>query len=65
MGKDDKQLVLEHLKLQDEFREYVKKHGFDPNEYYSPTPGSFYEKYKKRWTELTREMTPVMHSEDY
>lgn len=54
---DQKQLVQEHLKLQNEFREYVRQNGFNYGEYAAPPPGSFYESYRKRWTELTRKIT--------
>lgn len=58
---DQKQLVEEHLKLQNEFRDYVRQHGFNYGEYTAPPPGSFYESYRKRWTELTRKITTPLH----
>lgn len=59
---DQKRLVEEHLKLQNEFRAYVRQHGFNYGEYAAPPPGSFYESYRKRWTELTRKITTPLHA---
>ena len=61
MGSKEKQAVLEHIKLQNEFRDYVAKNGFDYGEYCAPAPGSFYEKYKQRWIELTHAIAPSLH----
>lgn len=63
MSADQKQLVQEHIKLQNEFMEYIKKNGFDYAEYCAPTPGSFYDTYRKRWLELTHAITPALHPE--
>lgn len=58
---DQKQLVLEHIKLQNEFREYVAKNGFDYGQYSAPKPGSFYDTYRKRWLDLTHQITKPLH----
>lgn len=60
----DPTAIQEHLKLQQEFKDYVSRHGFDYAEYCAPPPGSFYESYRKRWTQLTRLITPALHPED-
>lgn len=59
---DQKQLVLDHIKLQNEFRDYIAKNGFDYGEYSAPKPGSFYDTYRKRWIELTHAMTKPLHT---
>lgn len=61
---DQNALIQEHLRLQQQFMDYVREHGFDYAEYCSPTPGSFYETYRKRWTEITRAITPALHPEE-
>jgi hypothetical protein len=53
-------LVEEHLKLQQEFHDYVKKNGFKAAEFYNPPAGSFFERYRKRWSEITEEICPVL-----
>jgi len=58
-------LVQEHIKLQNELRDYIAKNGFDYAEYSAAPEGSFYAKYRKRWKEITRSIAPVMHDEDY
>lgn len=58
---DQKQLVQEHLKLQNELRDYIAKNGFNYGEYSAPKPGSFYESYRKRWLELTHAITKPLH----
>lgn len=57
------ELVREHLRLQQELMEHIRKHGFDYAEYCAPTPGGFYDLYRKRWTEITRAITPALHPE--
>ncbi len=59
MTPEDKALIEEHIKLQREFREYIKEHGFDYAEYCAPAPGSFYERYRQRWLDLTHKLTPA------
>ena len=58
---DQKQLVQEHLTLQNELRDYIAKHGFNYGEYSAPKPGSFYESYRKRWLDLTHAITKPLH----
>lgn len=64
MSADQRQLVQEHIKLQNEFMEYIRQNGFDYAEYSSPTPGSYYDRYRKRWLEITHAITPALHPED-
>lgn len=63
MSGNDKTMVLEHIKLQREFHDYVEKNGFSFKEYYAPTPGSFYDNYRRRWRELTHAITPATRNE--
>ncbi len=63
MSTDMDKLVQEHIKLQNEFMEYIRKNGFDFTEYSAPTPGSFYDTYRKRWLELTHAITTPLHPE--
>lgn len=51
------QMVKEHLELQKEFMDYVGKNGFDSAAFYSPQPGSFFERYRKRWEEISLAIT--------
>ncbi|MCG6872705.1 MAG: hypothetical protein LJE84_10465 [Gammaproteobacteria bacterium] len=57
-------LVREHLELQREFNQYVREHGFKVGEYHAPPPGSFLERYRKRWLEITHLLTPALHNPD-
>lgn len=57
MSADQSQWIKEHLELQREFKEYVDKNGFDYAAYCGPAPGSFYERYRKRWAEVTNKLT--------
>jgi hypothetical protein len=61
MAKGDKKYVDEHLKLQQEFLDYIEKNGFDYTEYCSPTPGGFYDKYKQRWEKISAHIAPELH----
>lgn len=61
---DQTQLVQEHIKLQNDMREYVRQHGFNYGEYIAPKPGSFFESYRRRWSELTRSITTPLHRAD-
>lgn len=64
MGERTDELVQEHLRLQAQLMEHIREHGFDYDEYCSPSPGSFYALYRKRWTEITRAITPALHPEE-
>jgi hypothetical protein len=64
-SEDTDALVKEHIALQNELREYIAKNGFDYAEYSAAPEGSYYAKYRKRWTEITRSIAPAMHEEDY
>lgn len=60
MSTDERELVQAHLELQREFMAYIAKNGFDYGEYSAPTPGSFYEAYRKRWEEITQKLAPEL-----
>ena len=60
MNSEDDKIIAEHLKLQREFREYIDKNGFDYGEYCSAPPGSFYEKYRKRFKEISEVVAPEL-----
>ncbi|MCX7898180.1 MAG: hypothetical protein N2441_09950 [Rhodocyclaceae bacterium] len=53
---DHAQVIQEKLKLDQEFRAYVAEHGFDYAQYCAPTPGSWYESYRKRVKALEDQM---------
>jgi hypothetical protein len=57
---DEQTAVAEHIKLQNEFLDYVKKNGFSFADYCAPKPGSFYEKYRKRWDEIGKVIAPEL-----
>lgn len=53
---DHAQVIQEKLKLDQEFREYTAKHGFDYAQYCAPSPGSWYESYRQRVKALEDQM---------
>lgn len=52
MSSKHEQLIHEHVKLQREFMDYVHKNGFDYGAYSAPSPGSYYDTYRKREKEF-------------
>lgn len=44
----DAQLIQEKLKLDQEFADYTRQHGFDYAQYCAPPAGSWYESYRNR-----------------
>lgn len=57
---DQSQLIQEKLKLDAELQAYIKEHGFDYNEYCAPSPGSWYESYRKRVKEIEDQLLPKL-----
>ena len=58
--KNWQELVKERAELQREYREYIAKNGFDYKEFVNPSPGGFYEKYKKRTKEIDDVLAPEL-----
>lgn len=52
MSSTHEDLIQEHIKLQREFMDYIHKNGFDYGAYSAPTPGSYYDTYRKREREI-------------
>ncbi|MCS6787244.1 MAG: hypothetical protein NZ524_09475 [Thiobacillaceae bacterium] len=55
------EIIRQKLALDEEFRQYVKQHGFDAAEYFAPTPGSWYESYLNRRKELEAQLLKSVH----
>ncbi len=56
----DDRVIQEKLALDREFQDYVKAHGFDYAQYCAPSPGSWYESYRKRVKAVEDQMlTPL------
>jgi hypothetical protein len=60
MSQDKKALIEERIKLQNEYRDYLAKNGFDYEEYLTAPPGSFYERYRKRLAEIDAVLSPEL-----
>lgn len=61
MSQDKKALIEERINLQNEYRDYLAKNGFNYEEYLTPPPGSFYERYKRRTAEIDAVLAPELH----
>jgi len=60
MSENRDALAKERLQLQNEYREYNARNGFDYRAYLNPPPGHFYQRYKQRIAEIDAVLAPEL-----
>lgn len=60
MSQDRDALIRERIELQNAYRDYVARNGFDYSEYVSPPPDSFFDRYRRRVAEINAVIAPAL-----
>jgi hypothetical protein len=57
------ELIKEMLEMQKKFADYEHKNGVDPQEYFTPEPGSELDGYRQKYMEMAMKVVDMAHKE--
>ncbi len=57
------ELIKEMLEMQKKFSSYEHANGVDPQEYFTPEPGSELDGYRQKYQELANKVVDMAHEE--
>ena len=57
------ELIKEMLEMQRKFTSYEQANGVDPEEYFTPEPGSELDGYRAKYQELANKVVDMAHKE--
>ena len=57
------ELIKEMLEMQKKFTSYEQANGVDPQEYFTPEPGSELDGYRAKYQELANKVVDMAHKE--
>ncbi len=57
------EMIKEMLAMQKKFSSYEQANGVDPQEYFTPEPGSEFDGYRAKYQELANKVVDLAHDE--
>jgi hypothetical protein len=57
------ELIKEMLEMQKKFTSYEQANGVDPQEYFTPEPGSELDGYRQKYMEIAMKVVDMAHEE--